>query len=82
VSLYFASPDGTSLMRCEGVLPPPPDWTEISGEEFHERLAEHGQDYENEPIRLLSDVRAEQAGGGEAVSAAPKTTAKSRAKAK
>jgi hypothetical protein len=82
MSLYFVSPDGTSVMRCEGVLPPPEDWTEITAEEFHQRLADHGQDYENEPVRLLSDVLAEQGGGGEESPAPAKMTAKSRAKAK
>lgn len=54
---YYASPSGTSVMESTGLLPPPDGWTEITEEEFRDLLAEHGQDYRNQPVKLLSDVQ-------------------------
>jgi hypothetical protein len=44
-------------MRSGGVFPPPDGWTEIPEEEFHSRLAASGQDYDQMPVRNLSDVQ-------------------------
>jgi hypothetical protein len=57
VAKYYASAPGTSVMRTGGVLPPPDGWTEITEEEFHSRLAASGQDYDQMPVRNLSDVQ-------------------------
>ncbi|WNI20280.1 hypothetical protein [Actinacidiphila sp. ITFR-21] len=49
--VFFTSPDGTSLMRSLGVLPPPEGWIPISAEEFNAAMAEHHP--EQGPINML-----------------------------
>jgi hypothetical protein len=63
------------------LFPVPEDYRELTEEEFNAWLADNGQD-DSSSVRLLSDVLAEQAAAGDEAPAAPKMTAKSRAKAK
>lgn len=53
--VFFASPDGTSLMRSLGVLPPPEGWVAISAEEFNAAMAEHHPD-EMGPVNMAGVV--------------------------
>lgn len=57
---YYVSPSGTSVMRSDGVFPPPDDWTEITEEDYNRRLTEAGQNYAQMPVRNLGDVQAEE----------------------
>lgn len=49
--IYFASPDGTSLMRSLGVLPPPEGWMPLSAEEYATAMAEFHP--EAGPVNML-----------------------------
>ncbi|WP_228995213.1 hypothetical protein [Streptomyces sp. DH8] len=57
---YYVSPSGTSVMKSGGLFPPPDDWTEITEEDYYQRLTEAGQNYEQMPVRNLDDVQAEE----------------------
>jgi hypothetical protein len=57
---YYASPAGTSVMQSGGVFPPPEDWTEITEEDYHQRLTEHGQNFAQMPVRNLADIQPEE----------------------
>jgi hypothetical protein len=68
--VFFSSPDGTSLMRSLGVLPPPEGWIPMTAEEFNAAMAEHHP--EQGPVNM--------AGVGAPVASAAKAPAKAAAK--
>ncbi|MGW1989576.1 hypothetical protein [Embleya sp. NPDC001921] len=57
VRRFYLSPNGNSIMRSGGLLPPPEGWTELTEEEYRLYRADERAPTGRVPVRLLSDVR-------------------------
>lgn len=53
MDVFFESPDGTSVMRSLGVLPPPDGWVPLTEQEYQQRMAAHQNPDAIAPVNML-----------------------------